>query len=275
MKTFVLIPGAWMGGWVWDPVCDVLRGLGHKVYAVTLTGLGHGDENESHIDLETHVEDVRSLLLELGLYHVILVGHGTAGVIAGVVADREPDRIAHVVYIEAFLPHDGKSALDAFSGPLRADELRSIGENDYRWPTPDVTAVGEGQGLSREQAEWLTRRLIDHPGRPLTDQVHLRHPLEQQRATYIVCRLEHFDDRLPDDVEQMRKTSGWTFRYLDTGFWPMISAPGELAAILAEIPGESDAELRPVDPGYSPSQGGRLADDQARPAPARGHRVRR
>ncbi|MGK5552266.1 alpha/beta fold hydrolase [Actinomadura kijaniata] len=262
MKTFVLIPGAWMGGWVWDQVCDALRGLGHHVVPVTLPGLDRSEETESDIDLETHVEGVRSLLVERGLRQVILVGHGTAGVVAGLVTDREPDRVAHVVYVEGFLPHDGKSVLDAFSGPLRADELRSIHENHHRWPTPDMAAVWEGQGLSPEQAEWLTQRLVDHPGRPLTDRVRLTRPLELQRATYVVCRLEHFDDRLPDDVERLRRTSAWTFRYLDTGHWPMVSAPRELTAIFAEIPAPDPL---PAAPDLPFSGDGRRAGARVRP----------
>lgn len=240
MKTYVLIPGAWMGGWAWEPVVGPLRERGHDVHVVTLSGLGGPDEHRSRIGFDTHVDDVLSLLAERDLRDVILVGHGTSGVVAGVTADRAPDRVAHVVYVEAFLPHDGSSTLDAFAAPLRADEFRSIEDNDGRWPVPDATAVSEGQGLSTEQAQWLVERLVDHPGRPLTDPVRLSRPLESQRATYVVCRLEHFDERLADDVERMRSAPGWTFRYLDTGLWPMVSAPGDLAALLEEVPGNDD-----------------------------------
>lgn len=247
MKTYVLIPGAWMGGWVWEPVARPLRERGHDVHVVTLSGLGGPDEDRSHIDFDTHVDDVLSLLAERDLRDVILVGHGTSGVVAGVAADRAPDRVAHVVYVEAFLPHDGSSTLDAFAAPLRADEIRAIAENHGQWPVPDAAAVSEGQGLSPEQAQWLVERFVDHPGRPLTDPVRLSRPLETQRATYVVCRLEHFDERLADDVERMRSAPGWTFRYLDTGLWAMVSAPGDLVALLEEVP-ENDDHPPPESP---------------------------
>ncbi len=240
MTTFALIPGAWMGGWVWEPMVSRLRGHGHDVHVVTLSGLSGSQADVSHIDLDTHVNDVLSLLRERDLRDVIVVGHGTSGVIAGLVADRAPGRVRHTVYIEGFLPHDGMSTLDAFTGALRADELRSVEENQGRWPAPDADAVLEGQGLSAEQAEWIVSRLVDHPGRPLTDRVRLTYPLEAQRATYIVCRLEHFDERLADDVEEMRAAPGWTFRYLDTGLWPMVSMPGELAALLEDVSAGED-----------------------------------
>jgi pimeloyl-ACP methyl ester carboxylesterase len=235
VTTFVLIPGAWMGGWVWEPMVDRLRKHDHDVHVVTLSGLSRPNEDWSHIGIATHVNDVLALLRERGLRDVIMVGHGTSGVIAGVVADRAPDCVVHTVYIEAFLPHSGKSTLDAFAGLLRAHELRSITENHGRWPIPDVAVVGEGQGLSAEQAQWLVERLVDHPGRPLTEPICLTHPLETQQATYVVCRMEHFDERLADDVERMRAVPGWSFRYLDTGLWPMISAPDELLELLEEV----------------------------------------
>jgi pimeloyl-ACP methyl ester carboxylesterase len=243
VKTFALIPGAWMGGWVWRQVSDRLREHGHNVHVVTLSGLDAPGADTSHIDLETHVNDVRSVLREADTRDIIIVGHGTSGVIAGIVADREPDRVAHVVYVEAFLPHHGKSTLDAFPEPLVEGELRAIAENQGRWPAPDSVAVAEGQGLSSDQAEWLAQGLIDHPGRPLTDPVRLTRPDERQPVTYIVCRMDHFCGRLPDDVERMRTAPGWTFRYLDTGLWPMVSAPDTLAELLAQTPVDRAARL--------------------------------
>lgn len=255
MGRFVLIPGAWMGGWVWEPVAHSLREHGHDVHVVTLSGLNGPADDRSGISFETHVEDVLSLLRDDDMRDVILVGHGTSGVVAGVAADREPDRLRHVVYVEAFLPHDGSSTLDAFAAPLRADEYRSIEENGGVWPIPDATAVGEGQGLTPEQAQWLVERFVSHPGRALTDPVRLTRPLESQPATYVVCRMEHFDERLADDVERMRLLSGWTFRYLDTGLWPMVSAPGELVAVLEEVPDRPGGDHPP--PGSSGTSPGR------------------
>jgi pimeloyl-ACP methyl ester carboxylesterase len=239
MSSFVLVPGAWLGGWVWEPVTRGLRARGHEVYAVTLSGLDEPDADTSHIGLETHVEDVLSILRERDLRDAVIVGHGTSGIVAGIVADRALNRVAHTVYIEAFLPRQGKSALHAFDDSLHADELRLIAQNNGRWPAPDATAVGEGQGVSAEQAEWLARRLVDHPGRTLTEPAYLIRPAQTHRVTYVVCTLEHFGDRLSDDVERMRAAPSWTFRRLDTGLWPMVSAPGALVAMLDEISAES------------------------------------
>jgi pimeloyl-ACP methyl ester carboxylesterase len=218
---------------VWTAVADRLRAHGHDVHTVTLPGLGHRVQADP-VTLDTHVTDVLTLLRGRDLTDVVLVGHGTSGVIAGLVADRSLHRVEHVVYIEGFLPQEGRSTIDAFQDPVRDHELRCIVENQGRWPAPDAETLNDGQGLSTEQAGWLAEKLVDHPGRPLTDVVHLLRPLLRQRATYIVCLMDHFDERLADDVEGMRAASNWTFRYLDTGLWPMISAPGELVALLLE-----------------------------------------
>ncbi|GAA4623465.1 alpha/beta hydrolase [Actinoallomurus vinaceus] len=235
MKTYVLIPGAWSGGWIWQPVVAGLRGQGHAVYPMTLSGLGGRDADVSGIGLNTHVEDVLSVLLDNALRDVVLVAHGTSGVIAGIVADRAPELVAHTVYVEGFLPHHGRSVLQAF-GSLYPDELRTIAENHGRWPAPDATVIGDGQGLTAEQAEWLASRMTDHPGRSLTEPVRLTSPLESRPAVYVVCSMEHFGGRLADDVEGMRSVPGWTFGYLATGLWPMLSAPEELVRLLDEVP---------------------------------------
>ena len=227
--NFVLIPGAWMGAWVWNPVSSGLRALGHDVYPLTLSGLDDEHADVSDVGLQTHVDDVLSVLEENDLRDVVVVGHSYSGIVAGQVADRAPDRVAHTVFVDAFLPHDGKSMLDAFPEPQRKDELRQIAENGGRWPAPEVAGAADGHGLSVEQARWLVERLVDHPGRTVSEPAVLNGPLAKQRATYIACTFE-----ISDDVAAMREEPSWTFRTLETGHWPMVSAPDELVALLAD-----------------------------------------
>ena len=184
--NFILIPGAWMGAWVWEPVTRGLRALGHHVYPVTLSGLSK-DADSADVGLATHVADVLSILEAGDLRDVVVVGHLYAGLVAGMVADRAPDRVAHTVFVEAFLPHDGKSMLDAFDEHQREDELRQIAEHQGRWPAPDVTSVADGNGLSPEQTRWLVERFVGHPGRTISEPAVLNRPLAEQRATYISC----------------------------------------------------------------------------------------
>src|SRR5438105_15953258 len=135
MTKFLLIPGAWMGAWVWEPVTLGLRALGHHVHPVTLSGLSE-DADVSDVGLATHVDDVLSILESGDLRDVVVVGHLYSGIVAGQVADRAPERVAHTVFVEAFLPCDGKSMLAALDERQREDELRQIAENHGRWPAP-------------------------------------------------------------------------------------------------------------------------------------------
>jgi len=225
---FVLIPGAWMGAWVWEPVTRGLRALGHRVYPGTLSGLTDGDADVSEVGLQTHVEDVLSVLETRDLLNAVVVGHSYSGLVAGQVADR----VARTVYVDAFLPRDGKSMLDAFDERQREEELRQISENGGRWPAPSAAEIASDRGLSAGQARWLAERLVGHPGRTVSEPAVLNRPMAEQRATYVACAFED-----SDDVAALRGEPGWAFRELEAGHWPMVSAPEELVALLAEAAG--------------------------------------
>ena len=230
MADFVLVAGAWMGAW--EPVTRGLRALGHRVHPVTLSGLT-GDAGASDVGLATHVADVLGILEENDLRGAVVVGHSYSGIVVGQVADRAPERVARTVYVDAFLPRDGRSMLDALGARQRDDELRQIAENGGRWPAPDAAGVADGHGLSAEQARWLAERMVDHPGRTVAEPVVLSRPLAEQRATYIVSS---FEDSA--DVGAMRREPNWSFRTLRAGHWPMVSAPDELVALLVEATAE-------------------------------------
>jgi pimeloyl-ACP methyl ester carboxylesterase len=207
-----------------------LRALGHDVYPLTLAGLDDEDADVSGVGLQTHVDDVLSVLEEGDLRDVVVVGHSYSGIVAGQVADRAPDRVARTVYVDAFMPHDGESMLDAFPRSQREEELRQIAENGGRWPAPDLDGVSGEPDLSGEQARWLVERLVGHPGRTVSEPAVIDRPLAEQRATYVACAFEE-----SDDVAALRGEPGWSFRELEAGHWPMVSIPGELVALLADV----------------------------------------
>lgn len=109
-NTYVLVHGAWGGGWDWRHVDDLLTADGNKVFRVTLTGQGERSHLAStNIDLDTHIQDVVNAILWENLHNVVLVGHSYGGMVITGVADRVPDRIKHVIYIDAILPQNGES----------------------------------------------------------------------------------------------------------------------------------------------------------------------
>ncbi|SDI19228.1 alpha/beta fold hydrolase [Nonomuraea jiangxiensis] len=237
-SSFVLVPGPWMGAWVWEHVTRGLRALGHEAYPITLSGLDDPLTDVSDIGPETHVDDVLSVLEKLDLRDAILVGHSYGGLVAAQVADRVPDRVVRTVFVEGFLPHDGQSMLHAFPRSQHTSELELITLHRGRWPVPDAEVMADGQDLTLTQARRLVERCVGHPGRTISEPVTMSRPLDQLCASYVVCQLEHFGGLLSPDVQAMRDQAAWTFHSLDTGHWPMVSAPRELVSLLDDIAGQ-------------------------------------
>ena len=121
MATFVLVHGAWHGGWCWRRVVPLLRGVGHEVYAPTLTGLGERAHlARPDVDLETHIQDVVNVLEYEDLRDVTLAGHSGGGIAVAGVADRVPERIARVVYVDSAPLPDGFGQIDTNPPEARA-----------------------------------------------------------------------------------------------------------------------------------------------------------
>jgi pimeloyl-ACP methyl ester carboxylesterase len=117
--TFVLVPGAWHGAWCWRRVADRLTSRGHKVYAMSLTGLADRSHLASDdVNMDTHIKDVVNLAKWEGLKDFVLVGHSYGGlVIAGAAEQIGPD-IASIVFVDAFIPENGQSMADIIKRPL-------------------------------------------------------------------------------------------------------------------------------------------------------------
>jgi len=119
-STYVIVHGAWGGGWDWKHVADLLTADGNTVYRPTLTGLGeHSNLAGTNIDLNTHIQDIVNVILWENLHDVVLVGHSYGGMVITGVADRVPDRIKHVVYLDALLPENGECVNDIISPKLK------------------------------------------------------------------------------------------------------------------------------------------------------------
>ncbi len=138
MATFVLVHGAWYGGWCWQKVIPLLKAAGHEVYAPTLTGLAErASELSPEVGLDTHIQAIVGLLEEKNLHDVILVGHSYSAMVITGVVDQVPERIAHLVYLDTFVPRDGEAMADI--SPL---VIRLLGKQ--------AQAHGDGWRISRE-----------------------------------------------------------------------------------------------------------------------------
>ena len=134
MATFVLVPGAWLGGWVWERTARRLRQRGHDVHPVTLTGLGERARlGGPDVDLDTHVADVVNLVRDQGLHDVVLLGHSYAGIVVTGAADHIPERLAKVVYLESGPVPDGVAYLDMEDPKAKERDERQVAETGDGW----------------------------------------------------------------------------------------------------------------------------------------------
>src|SRR5947208_7876814 len=135
--TFVLVHGAWHGGWCWIKVTRLLTDAAHVVHTPTLTGLGERAHlARPEIDLEAHIQDIVAVLEAEELRNVVLVGHSYAGMVITGVAARVPNRIASLVYLDAFVPEAGRSLL-SYQPPERAEAMRSAATREGEgWRIP-------------------------------------------------------------------------------------------------------------------------------------------
>jgi pimeloyl-ACP methyl ester carboxylesterase len=163
MTTFVLVHGSCHGGWCWKKVTPLLRKYGHDVYFPTLTGLGERSHLVSKdIDLYTHIRDVTQVLECEDLNEVILVGHSYGGLVIGGVAERIPERIKRLVYLDAYIPQDNKSAFDIEPGLETIYQERALKERGREWLVasyePKVWGVTNPNDIS-----WMEIRLSPMP----------------------------------------------------------------------------------------------------------------
>jgi pimeloyl-ACP methyl ester carboxylesterase len=235
MTTYVLVHGAWHGGWCWDRVAPFLRDAGHDVHAPTLTGLSERAHLLSPaVGLDTHAEDVVRLLDTLDLRDVVLVGHSYAGQIVTAVADRRPERIGRRVYLDAFVGSDGEAARDLLPETVAHHWAESAAQAGFGWLVPvrklSVLGVTEQADL-----DWLGPKLTPHPWKTYTDVLRLTGAGDAVPAAFVEC--VSWMRVFKGHAERARER-GWPVHELDTGHEAMVTAPKALADVLLDfIPG--------------------------------------
>ena len=139
MATFVLVHGAWHGSWCWKHVRKRLQHAGHDVFTPTLTGVGERCHLASpNVNLSTHIADILSLIQWEELSRIILCGHSYGGFVISGVADRIPDRIRALVYLDAFVPEDGECLFDLVSPEMAAGMRRQAATSGDGWKVDPI-----------------------------------------------------------------------------------------------------------------------------------------
>ncbi|MBT5434203.1 MAG: alpha/beta hydrolase [Alphaproteobacteria bacterium] len=235
-RSFVLVHGAWHGGWCWRDVATLLCGHGHYVTTPTMTGLGE----RSHllgpdITIDTHVDDIVNHLVWNDLANVVLVGHSYGGGIVLGVADRVPERLARLILLDAGFLRNGETCMDELAPEVAADRLRLARETSggLTLPVPPASAFG---GVTADQGTWLDGLLTPHPLRTYTTPLRLDHPPGNGLpADYIACTDPAY--AVMDPIWDRVRAAGWPFHELATGHDAMVIAPEETAALLEQVSG--------------------------------------
>jgi pimeloyl-ACP methyl ester carboxylesterase len=247
MAAYVLVGGAWLGGWCWQPVARRLRDKGHDVYPVTLTGLGEREHLANPgVDLETHITDVVNLVEFEDLHDIILLGHSYASLVVTGAADRIPGQISQLVYLDTGPIPSGTALIDLFPPEAREQIERQVEElgDGWRFPMPppeELANMGSLEGLDEDLLKLLRSRAVPQPFGTYMQPLRLENPAREELPRIaILCSfsLDQVKEMIASDEPVFRELADptWRFKELPTGHWPMFSRPEDLAELLLTLP---------------------------------------
>lgn len=228
MADFVLVHGAWHGAWCWKRILPGLWSAGHRAFAVTLTGTGErAHQLAPGITLRTHIDDAAAVIEAEELRNAIVVGHSYGGMVITGVADRMPERIARLVYLDAVVPLPGESWSTAHPEQTQAQRRAAIAATGSIPPADPALF-----GISGEDAQWVARRQTPHPGGVYDDPLHFDAArVATLSRTFIDCHAPALAT-IAVMRERVRQQPGWQVQEIATGHDAMISAPEELLRLL-------------------------------------------
>ena len=233
MTTFVLVHGAWHGSWAWQRVRRQLHEAGHEVFTPTLTGVGERSHLLSRdIGLETHILDVVNLIVFEELDDIVLCGHSYGGCVVTGVADRLPEKIRALVYLDAFVPANGENVLQHVPDQQRVMLLEGTRQTGEGWRVPPIPAAVFN--LNAEDADWVDRQCTPQPIATFEDAIRLTGGIDEvENVSYV--RATGFVEGSPfPPFEALAKARGWPTVEIAVGHDVMLDAPDELTRVLLE-----------------------------------------
>jgi pimeloyl-ACP methyl ester carboxylesterase len=224
-KTFILVHGAWGGGWMWKPTAEILRERGHEVIAPTLTGMGERSHLlREDINLTTHILDIVNCIKwrDLEGKGITLVGHSYGGmVISGVVEKVLEGTIDSIVYLDAALPEDGESAYTHNNVPTES--------------LPPFYEVREGAGndLQEPLRSWVRGKLTPQSTATCTEPVHLTGARDKIRVkTFVRATKSTRAPRVELTAASVRDDPAWRYEELPCEHSTQLHMPRETADVL-------------------------------------------
>ena len=224
VATFVLVPGAWLGGWAWRRVIPLLETKGHQAQGVTLTGMGERVHLASaDVGIETAIEDVLNIIKYDDLDDFVLVGHSFAGKVVAGVADRAPERVKMVLYLDAFRP---KKGVRTPQGSFDPNEFGGLKPGEWTIPLTEGIIGTIGKDVMGQDRKWMLSKATPWPAKHASDAVTLSENFDSVKSAYIFCTGS--GDPVDEIVEGKWGKLDGPHKVIESGHWPMITRPEEL-----------------------------------------------
>ncbi len=234
-KNYVLVHGAYGGGWIWRDVAEGLRRQGHRVWTPTQTGLGERSHLLSRqITVDTHIEDVAKVIETDDIRDIILVGHSYGGMAVTGVADRMPDRVRHVVYLDALIPEDGDTAFKVLPPGLEEARRKAAREQGggvaLPVPGPEAFPIPDGPAKDR-----FMRLLRPHPIGTYESPVRLAKPAGAGLPVTYVSYTDPALASIEPSRRRARAKAGWRYVELAVPHDVEVPTPEKVVELLAGI----------------------------------------
>jgi len=228
-NTFVLVHGAWHGGWCWRRVADLLQQRGHKVFTPTLTGLGERSHLlDEKVSLTTHVTDVVNVIKWEDLKDIVLCGHSYGGLIVSGVAEQVP--VASIVFLDAFVPENGEALAELASQPVREAITAASQKGDIALK-PVPAAVFR---VNEKDRAWVDGMCTPHPLGTLTDKSVITGARDRIAKRAYIRATGYPSVPFDGYRDKLKATAGWWVYEVPCGHDVMVDMPDRLTEILIE-----------------------------------------
>jgi pimeloyl-ACP methyl ester carboxylesterase len=233
MSTFVLVHGAWHGSWCWKRVRERLELEGHDVFTPTLSGVAERSHLLARsVNLSTHIDDVVNLIRWEELDELILCGHSYGGAVVSGVADRVPERIRALVYLDAFVLESGENVLQNVHESQRAQLIEATEKLGEGWKAPPIPAAVFN--VNAADRDWVDRQCTAHPYACFEEALMLGRGAPRIASVSYIFATGWEDTPFPRALERAR-ARGWRTVTIPCGHDVMLDAPGELARELLAL----------------------------------------
>jgi pimeloyl-ACP methyl ester carboxylesterase len=226
MTTFVLVHGAWHGSWCWKRVRSALQQQGHEVFTPTLTGVGERTHLlAAHVNLETHIQDVLNLIRWEELDNLVLCGHSYGGMVVSGVADRIPERLRALVFLDAFVPDAGQCLEDFV--PLSDEQLLD------GWKCRPISA--ETFGVNLADRAWVDRQCTLQSRACFSQRLQLTGGIGRiKRVAYVYASAWAGDESPFFPCYEKARSRGWSTSRMDCGHDVMLDRPDAVTRLLLD-----------------------------------------